>query len=521
MTTAHRAPPGGPTLAGARFSRGTFATRTSIRGEPRGPLCGMGTCFECRLSIDGELVRSCRAPAERSPNGSSQNGMRPGSMRAAQPRELLVDIAVIGGGPAGLAAAASAGASGRRVALIDDNPDTGGQIWRRDGAAERGSEARRWHSACEDARVHFERGATLFDAPNRHELWIEAPSGPLRVRAERLILATGSRELFLPFPGWTLPGVVGAGGLQALAKTGFDVSGRRIVIAGSGPLLLAVAAHVRKKGAEVVVVAEQAPRRALARLGLELLGHPQKLRELGRLERALFGVPRHYRSFPSAAHGSDKLEAVTLVHSGRPERIRCDVLAVGFGLVPEVALGVHLGCALELGALQVDALQATSVDRVFAAGECTGIGGAELAVLEGRIAGLAAAERTEDAKKLWRARERGRRFSAALTRAFRLRGELRSLASDDTVICRCEDVPLGAVRRYETPRYAKLQTRLGMGPCQGRVCGPALEFLLGWPSPQPRSPFFPTSLEAFAAFGARVAPVAGNESAAKGSESRP
>jgi NAD(P)H-nitrite reductase large subunit len=132
---------------------------------------------------------------------------------------------------------------------------------------------------------------------------------------------------------------------------------------------------------------------------------------------------------------------------------------------------------------------------IYAAGEVTGIGGLDLSVVEGEIAGLAAAGRHDEAARLSPALKRHRRFAAALERTFALRPELKTVASDDTLICRCEDVALGPIRRCSGWREAKLQTRCGMGPCQARVCGPAVEFLLGWQSDSVRPPIFPARIE--------------------------
>ena len=153
-----------------------------------------------------------------------------------------------------------------------------------------------------------------------------------------------------------------------------------------------------------------------------------------------------------------------------------------------------LGCSVGVAGVSVDDDQQTSVPNVYAAGEVTGIGGLELSLAEGEIAGYAAAGRPEAARGARRARASARKFAAALERAFALREELKTLASDTTLVCRCEDVPLGRIRAYSGWREAKLQTRCGMGPCQGRVCGGAVEFLLGWKSESVRPPVFPARI---------------------------
>ena len=159
--------------------------------------------------------------------------------------------------------------------------------------------------------------------------------------------------------------------------------------------------------------------------------------------------------------------------------------------MPNLELPALLGCRMGETGVAVDEYQSSSVAGVYCAGEVTGIGGLELALVEGEIAGLAAAGRLETARRRFGARESGRRFAAALERAFALRGELKTLPQPDTLVCRCEDVPLGRIRGCRGWREAKLHTRCGMGPCQGRVCGPALEFLQGWKVESVRPPVFP------------------------------
>jgi NADPH-dependent 2,4-dienoyl-CoA reductase/sulfur reductase-like enzyme len=175
---------------------------------------------------------------------------------------------------------------------------------------------------------------------------------------------------------------------------------------------------------------------------------------------------------------------------------RCDLLCTGYGLVPNTELPRLIGCAAGPRGVVVDDQQRTSVAGVFCAGEPTGIGGVELAVTEGEIAGLCAAGRPHDAVALGRKRTRLLRFAKQLEHAFALRDELRRLATPETIVCRCEDVLLGAIDPAWSPRQAKLYTRTGMGPCQGRMCGAALSFLHGWPPDVVRAPLEPVPLEA-------------------------
>jgi NADPH-dependent 2,4-dienoyl-CoA reductase/sulfur reductase-like enzyme len=328
----------------------------------------------------------------------------------------------------------------------------------------------------------------IIAAPAPGVLLAEQPQGALEIRYSKLILATGARELFLPFPGWTLPGVLGPGGLQALVKNGWPIRDQRVVVAGSGPLLLAVAKGLRQHGAQIVEIAEQAPWSHILSFASTLWQHPSKLCQGVTLLR-----PRLYNcgTWPVRAEGVDHVERVELTDGRRTWRRECDLLACAFGLVPNTELPLALGCRLNDGFVAVDGWQMTSVPDVYCAGEPTGIGGADCALVEGLIAGYAAAGDRARAQVLQRRRSAWHRFRGALARGFTLRPELKSLATDETVVCRCEDVPLGALRRYSSWREAKLQSRCGMGACQGRVCGAATKVILGWGMESVRPPVLP------------------------------
>jgi D-hydroxyproline dehydrogenase subunit alpha len=197
------------------------------------------------------------------------------------------------------------------------------------------------------------------------------------------------------------------------------------------------------------------------------------------------------------------LQSVTVSINGRTREIACDYLGCGFHLVPNLELPRLLGCAVENGFVRADAKQQSSVPHVYCAGELTGIGGLEKALVEGEIAGLAAADRS--AAHLFSPRDRQARFARRLEAAFVLRGELRELAAADTIVCRCEDVCRNALEKMRSGREARLHVRCGMGPCQGRVCGPATSFLFGWDAESVRPPITPARIETIAAETSEVA----------------
>jgi NADPH-dependent 2,4-dienoyl-CoA reductase/sulfur reductase-like enzyme len=428
--------------------------------------------------------------------------------------ELIdADVVVVGAGPGGLAAAQAAAAAGASVLGLDSAPAAGGQIWRaRQGVA--AAPVARSLVALAQAGVRLLPGARVVMPLPYNLLLIDGPQGAQRVRWRRLILATGARERLLPFPGWTLPGVFGAGGMQALVKGGWPIAGKRVVVAGTGPLLLAAAATLKREGAQVMAIVEEAPIGALAGFAGTLLRHPAKAVAALGLARALWGVPFLKGRRIVSAEGKDKLTRVVLsTHDGGAEgrdEIDCDALAAGWGLLPQTELAEALGCTLaprfDERAVVVDERQRTSVDDVYAVGECTGVAGVRSAGLQGRIAGQAAAGGGAPAARLVRAAAREGAFAAAVARTFPVPGRWSERLRDDTIVCRCEDVSWAAVRRCPDLRSAKLATRCGMGHCQGRLCHAGLSASMQWQRLPARPPVVPVALSTFVAADAGVPP---------------
>lgn len=398
---------------------------------------------------------------------------------------------VIGAGPAGIATAVTAAHAGRSVALIDDNPAPGGQIWRH--GAHLPAPARRWLAELKSSTVEPFYGWRVVDHPKAGLIRTESDAGCTDLQYDRLILATGARERFLPFPGWTLPNVFGAGGLDALVRGGLPIAGKRVVVAGTGPLLFAVAGHLAARGAKILAICEQAKLGPIASFARRLLFDPAKL-----LQGAGYMLSARARPYtgcwPVRAAGTTQLESVTLRRGNREWRLACDYLACGFHLVPNTELAQLLGCRIQDGFVVTDEVQQTSIPDVFCAGEPTGIGGVELALIEGQIAGLAAAGRLRETQPLVSRRRGKLGFVEALRESCALNPALRELADDNTIVCRCEDVRHGTVRSRADWRDAKLHTRCGMGPCQGRICGTTAEFLFGWHADSVRPPVFPAML---------------------------
>ena len=413
---------------------------------------------------------------------------------------LDADVAIVGAGPAGIAAAVAAAEAGRRVALLDAGPRPGGQIWRHRSVGELPGTARRWLARLDGSGARMLSGASVFSLSPNH-LDAELEGAHVRIQAKALILTTGAMERWLPFPGWTLPGVIGIGGMQALIKSGADLSGKRVLVAGTGPLLLPVAATLARNGARLAMVAEQAPFNRVAAFAAGLWRWPGRLLQAAAYRARFLRTPYRWGTWVTRVDSDGAQLQVTLaadsptrLPADPPVRLSCDFLCTGAGLVPSTELARLLGCELDGRAVRVDRYLRTSLPGVFAAGEATGNSGADAALVEGTIAGLSAAGAAARAERLLPNRDRHRAFARALGLAFAPRPELLRLADDETIVCRCEDIPLGALRAGWSAREAKLATRVGMGPCQGRVCGPILEVLIGTSPDTVRVPVFPTTV---------------------------
>lgn len=422
------------------------------------------------------------------------------------------DVVVVGGGPGGIAAAVVAAEAGLQVCLLDDNTAPGGQIWRgaqaqRGAHLAHGREFHAWTDRLQRTKCAVWVGWQATAQPSSRMLRVEHEDEVRDFEFKHLVLATGARERFLPFPGWTLPGVMGAGGMQAFVRSGLDPRGKRVVVAGTGPLLLAIAAGLSDAGATVIGIFEQAPLARLVRFGLALTKQPVKLIEGAQYRRKTRATPYRTGSWVTRVEGPGQVERVVLSNGRREWRLPCDWLASGFHLVPNLELPNLLGCRLDGEYVAVDERQQSSVPGIACVGELTGVGGVEKALLEGQIAGWAAAGDDARIQANLPHLKRYRRFAQQLDSAFALRPELRKLAEAETVVCRCEDVLHAELAKCSSWREAKLHTRCGMGACQARVCGAATEFLFGWKSGGTRPPIFPASVSVVAAETEAAEPV--------------
>lgn len=424
----------------------------------------------------------------------------------------MTRVVVIGAGPAGLAAAAAASGAGAEVVLVDEGERVGGQFWRH-------------HPDFTDPRLQHQLGrfARLSDALDgvrvlsSTSVWRVETGAPLRVHvltgpadgaarvgetleADAVVVATGAHDRVLPVPGWTLPGVTSAGAAQAMAKRDALALGDRTVVAGAGPFLLPVAQSIALLGGEVAEVVEAASMGTILRgwgaRAWELAAAAGKAGELGSYVASLVRhrTPYRFGSAVTRIHGTDAVEAVTVQRidpqwrpiAGTERTVECDSVALGHGFTPRLEAAIQFGCEISADRfVRADSQQLTSTAGVYAAGEITGIGGADAALAEGEIAGLAAAG-IPGADLRYRsplaARRRMRAFAARLD-VHGIRPGWTAWLQDDTIVCRCENVQKTSIDEYAgaSSRGMRLATRAGLGACQGRTCGRSVDDILGAP----------------------------------------
>jgi thioredoxin reductase len=535
----------GETIAAAIIASGEQRFRRTRDGGRRGVFCGMGVCQECLVVVDGRHgQRACmtklRAGMVIEPQDYAPAPLTPASApNLAAPRASETpDVLIVGGGAAGLSAGIAAAGASASVTLIDERPEPGGQFYKQLSALYSSAHADRQMRDGADlitqaraAGVAILSDATVWGAFGPREIAVEH-GGITRLFAPRaLILATGAYERAHPVPGWTLPGVMTTGAAQTLLRSYRVCAGKRVLIAGNGPLNLQVAAELVAAGATVVAVAEAAPApRASIALATMALTAPDLMRDGLRYRAALRGAdtPLLYEHALVRVEGGERAERAVLApidRAGRPvaggERsFEVDAVCMGYGFEPQNELARALGCRAEwdtrrdhLVIVRDDDMQ-TTAPCVYVAGDGGGLNGARAARAQGAIAGFAAARATGrdagDEIALAAARRdlrRALRFQDALWRVFKAPALSMTLASGDTTICRCEGVPRADLDAAAAVHGAaigaiKRDTRAGMGHCQGRYCGPVLARALGSPEEfalfAPRAPGKPVKLAAIA-----------------------
>jgi NADPH-dependent 2,4-dienoyl-CoA reductase/sulfur reductase-like enzyme len=514
----------GEMLAAALTAAGERDLRETRAGERRGLFCGMGVCQECLVEIDGRAnQRACMTKLDRPLSVWRQSHLAatldlpPRATPLAESAETLTpDVLVIGGGAGGLNAAAVAARAGARVLLVDERPQPGGQYYKQPldvggGRAAIADDAqfaggRALIAAAEAAGVTFLRGAQVWGAFEPLDLMIFDGKASRLCRPKRLIVAAGAYERGLAFPGWTLPGVMTTGAAQTLLRSYGVLPGRRVLVAGNGPLNLQVAVELARAGAEIAAVIELARRPGLwatAAIGKMLTSTPAlALRGrsyIAELERS--GIPLLHCHVIAAIERADQgLRARVApwpANAGPSRGYEVDALCIGYGFMPSNELLRALGCQHTFDSArghlvtERDDDGLTGVAHVYAVGDCTGLGGAPAAEAEGIIAGVAvvrslglapAAGEERNAGHARAQLRRHRRFQTGLWELFQAPRLLTELASPETIICRCEEltraeIESGFDQDTQSIGAAKRATRAGMGRCQGRYCGPVLAAL--------------------------------------------
>ncbi len=421
------------------------------------------------------------------------------------------DVVVIGAGPAGLAASACLAEMGLNVLILDEQARVGGQIYRNMEAA---PENRRQllgedytHGLALAKRFRqsgaaYKSGATVWQAEPSGIVCYSQRGRSEEIKSNFIIVATGAMERPVPIPGWTLPGVMGAGGANNLFKeAGLNPSGR-VVLAGSGPLLLLEASLLAKKGVAVSALLETTPQMppapAIPRAPKALM-RPDFLWKgvslLRDIKRA--GIPHHKGVSHIRAIGRQRLEAVEATCGKRSLRLDAELLLLHFGVIPNTHLFRQIGCRMVWKAdqrywhPQVDDWGHTSCERVFAAGDGAMVSGALAAQYKGELAALEVAycsgiipayERDALAAPLQQQLKHDH-WPRPFVDAIYAPDPAQMSLDDDTVVCRCENLTVGDLRKAVSEggrelNEIKVMTRSGMGPCQGRMCGPALAEVL-------------------------------------------
>ena len=523
----------GDTLAAALADAGVLALREAGDGSRRGLFCGMGACHECEVVVDGAAGRlACMTEAEdgmaverqpaRPPPPSA-----PPSAPAPETRELAPSVLVVGGGPAGLSAAAVIAEAGVDAVLLDERPKLGGQFFKQPGPKRSIDEAaldRQYRAGRElaarvrAAGVTVISGAVVWGAFRPDLLTARGEGCSWVLRPRRLVLAAGAHERGVPIPGWTLPGVMTAGAAQTLLRSSQTAPGERVLLSGNGPLNLQVAAELVEAGVEVAALVEQADLRLRANLaaGAGLLLSAPELAAKGFSYRAVLArarVPVFDRSSVVEIRGGGRVEsAVTasLDRAGKPipgteREIEADAVCLGYGFIPANEIPRALGCRHRFdpqsGTLVTVRTRTgrTSIPAVWAAGDAGGVEGAYAAQAGGALAG---AEVLADLRgesldrrpafggRAGRRLRRHRRFQKALRLLYRAPLLTTQLADAATVVCRCESVTLGELHAAASGGAAsagavKRLTRAGMGKCQGRYCSPSILALAARASGRP------------------------------------
>jgi NADPH-dependent 2,4-dienoyl-CoA reductase/sulfur reductase-like enzyme len=423
----------------------------------------------------------------------------------------VVEMAVVGAGPAGLAASVAAAECDLRAVLIDACPRPGGQYFKQPPVdfgpkSNMDREGQGLLSQLADTGIPVLSDTVVWgifpgQEGDRYLLCLFGPQRTeRRVLAQKVILAPGAYDRPVPFPGWTLPGVMTAGAAQVLLKSQRVAPGKRVLLSGTGPLQLALASELVSGGAEVVAIldANPFPRNVWRHAGA-VWGQWERLREGWQYWRTISkaGVPILWQHAVVRAEGNGQVERAVIasIGGGVVDTIEADTICLGYGFVPSAQLSRQAGAEhcyrSDLGTyvpIRDESLQ-TTLPGLFVAGDGAGIGGKDVALLEGRLAALAAVRQLgeevqpSNIEAIRRDLRHQRRFASLLDTHFPFPRALWESMTDDTILCRCEEVTVGEVRQAieagaTSPDAVKAVTRVGMGRCQGRMCSAVLSHVI-------------------------------------------
>ncbi|HEX7868311.1 MAG TPA: FAD-dependent oxidoreductase [Variovorax sp.] len=506
----------GETIAAALAAGGIKAMRHTRGGERRGLYCGMGACFDCLVTVDGRASqRACLTKVadgqqirSTQPAGTPDDPLQPLAPEAGtEPEHRQVDVLVVGAGPAGLSAALAARRAGAEMLVLDERPQPGGQFYKPLAPShEAPSPADRQFAqglALEHevraAGVAIAQGAQVWAAFSPREVAALIDGRASVIGCRQLVIAPGAYERPVPFPGWTLPGVMTTGAGQTLARAYRVAPGRRVVIAGNGPLNLQLAAELLAGGAEVVAVLESAPRpspRQWRHLLAAVRTAPDLLldgwRYLWKLRA--HNVPVLWEHAVVSAEGVTGLHSVQVARidaqghavPSTARRLEADTLCLGYGFIPSTELARMLGCAHHIAPRHLGYLAtvtqedgATSLPGVYVVGDGADLGGSRVALARGTLAGTAAARnlglQAADPREATEKLHRAECFQQALWSIYAPPPVTLTAVPDETLLCRCEEITFGSVCEQiragsDTLAALKRNTRLGMGRCQARYC---------------------------------------------------
>ncbi len=492
----------GQSLAAALTEAGHRSFRDTAKDAERGMFCGMGVCQDCLLTVDGAPnARACMTQATKGMTVTRQGAFPAfgGSLPSPGQRALNLtpDVLVIGGGAGGLTAAITAARAGASVVVLDERKVPGGQYYKQaadksvlDGQQREGADL---VAAAQASGATILTGVEVWGAFDGLLFLAQQGDRAIVARPRAAIVATGAYERPVMVPGWTLPGVMTTGAAQTFWRSYGTLPGKRVALCGSGPLNLQVALELARGGAEIVRIAERSPSplsRPIAALRLLAAGPAQTLKGLSMLQalRRSGVVPHYGTELTLVVRDGRGLQASFADRTGREDTIGVDAVCMNAGFEPQNEILRLLGAAMRydpaIGSLrcQTDATMQTNVPGLYAVGDCKGLGGAPAAVAEGTIAGAHAAAATGhgDAYDLFAANcalAHHRRFQSRLWRLHDIAPGDTGAMPDETIICRCEELTLGDIRTGldGKPGHAgtlKRATRVGMGRCQGRYCGP-------------------------------------------------